>query len=146
MFKWLRNKFKSRAQRDRERGYYSSMPRVGSAHLPVHEQLDQLLAEANRAGIDRERVPAPASRIRPRTPWGRLRLFCQLYKKRPNAKEFLAILFPSEWLLEKLWPKWDPEDRNAIVAPPAGYYDVDTGNVYDHNHKFLRCVKKPITW
>jgi hypothetical protein len=44
--------------------------------------------------------------------------------------------------MEKLWPKWDPEDRNARIAPPAGYYDTDTGRLYDHKHRYVRTIRR----
>jgi hypothetical protein len=140
MFNWLKSKFKSRAQKDRERLYYATLPRIGSAHKSPADQLDELLAEAHRT--DRKRVPAPKSRIRPATPWARLKEFRRRYAKWPNPKECLAILFPSAWLMEKLWPKWDPEDRNARIAPPAGYYDTDTGRLYDHKHRYVRTIRR----
>jgi hypothetical protein len=139
MFNWLKSKFKSRAQRDRERGYYDRLPRVGSAHKPPADQLDEILAEANRT--DRLRVSIPAC-IYPTSALGRFREFRKRHKQWPNLKQCLALLFNSAWLMEKLWPKWDPEDRNARIAPPAGYYDADSGRLYDHKHRYVRTIRR----
>jgi hypothetical protein len=85
---WFKNRFKSRAER--ERGYA---------------------------------VPSLYG-----TRWGRLRSFYRSYGI-PNPKELLMLLFPSEWLSEKLWPRWDPDDRNVKVAPApkAGCYSAEHG-------------------
>jgi hypothetical protein len=138
MFSWLKSKFKSRAQRDRERGYYAALPRVGSAHKSPADQLDEILAEANRT--DRRRV----SLVRRPNKTGVLARFKEFRAAFgwPNPKEILALLFPSAWLMEKLWPKWDPEDRNARIAPPAGYYDADSGRLYDHKHRYVRTIRR----
>jgi hypothetical protein len=124
---WLRNKFKSRAQRDRESGYYDRLPSVNGLDL------DEI--NARMAGHKAFKV---VSTGRPMSVCERFRTFRRRYGKWPNPKQLLAVLFPSEWLAEKLWPKWDPTMPNALVAPRAGYYDCDTGRVYDCNHKLIR--------
>ena len=132
---WLREKFQSRAQRDRESGYYHELPRVGSAQKTIAEQLDELFAETHRT--DRRRLQV-VRKERKTTVWERFTQFWRTFGC-PNPKEVLGILFQSEWLYEKLWPKWDPTAANKRVAPPAGYYDADTGKTYAR--PFVRCTR-----
>jgi hypothetical protein len=117
---WLASKFKSRAQRDRERGYYRKLD-------PIAGTLDKL----NEAFCKKYRRVATV-REAPSIyggPWSRLMAFYRNHGI-PNPKELLMLLFPSEWLSEKLWPRWDPEDRNNKVAPKAGRYNSEDGIIY----------------
>jgi len=125
---WLANKFKSRAQRDRERGYYRDL-------TPIAGTLDEL----NEAFVKKYQRVATVRETRSiyGGPWSRLRSFYRNHGI-PNPKELLALLFPSQWLSEKLWPRWDPEDRNKKIAPKAGYYDADTGTTYCADGRVVR--------
>jgi len=117
---WLANKFKSRVQRDRERGYYRGLDPISGT---LEELNEAFCKKYQRVAVVREAVAVYGGR------WSRL---CSFYRTvgLPNPKELLMLLFPSAWLSEKLWPRWDPEDANALVAPKAGYYDADTGTTY----------------
>ena len=124
---WFRGLFKSRAQKDRERGYYKDLRPLGArTDATPEEALEELNrqfdAKYKRVGEVHQVSLYPTFRSR----W---RAFRQHYGW-PNPKELLMLLFPSRWLSEKLWPRWDPEDRNAKKAPAAGYYDADTGTTY----------------
>lgn len=118
---WLANKFKSRAQRDRERGYYRNLDPIGGGTV---EELNEKFCEKYRRVATVRESPSIYG-----GPWSRLRSFYRNHGV-PNPKELLMLLFPSEWLSEKFWPRWDPEDANALVAPKAGRYDADTGTTY----------------
>lgn len=64
------------------------------------------------------------------------------WRRFPSLKEFIFLLSPSTKLMKRFWPAWDPEDRHLNRAPKAGYYNPDTGCVYDHNHKYVTTVRR----
>jgi hypothetical protein len=131
---WFKNMFKSRAQRDRERGYYSNLPPIAGTQDELNAAFHKKYGAAT-ARMDGVRRTYESTRVAVvfQTPcklsrWGRLKTFYRT-SGIPNPKELLMLLWPSQWLSEKLWRRWDPEDRNTkkAPAPKAGIYSVEHG-------------------
>lgn len=129
MFNWFKKRFKSRAQRDRERGYYDRLSGIDGATL---EEINERTTRRRHSDKRLVKLERSTRKTTFRERWGGRR------HKWPSLKEILIILFPFEWLDEKLWPRFDPQDANERIAPRAGCYDADTGNTYDCNHKLIR--------
>jgi len=65
--------------------------------------------------------------------WSRIKFFYRHFGI-PNPKELLMLLWPSQWLSEKLWPRWDPYAHNAKVAP------APKAGIYSAEHGITRCA------